>query len=97
MRQKSQRIDVQTLFHPSLAARCGWAKCGLSCGPQPDTRIARVTGAKASVSTAIGIFLNPMSTKLYLSLTHPEADIARFLDGARSALREDLMGSSTGI
>jgi hypothetical protein len=21
-----------------LAARCGWAKCGLPCGPQPDTR-----------------------------------------------------------
>jgi len=38
-----------------------------------------------------------MSTKLYLSLAHTEADIACFLDGARSTLREDPMGSSTGI
>jgi len=22
----------------SLAARCGWATCGLPCGPRPDTR-----------------------------------------------------------
>ncbi len=36
-----------------------------------------------------GIFLNPMSTKLYLSLAHTEADIARFLVAARAALRED--------
>jgi glutamate-1-semialdehyde 2,1-aminomutase len=35
-----------------------------------------------------GIFLNPMSTKLYLSLAHSEADIARFLDAARAALRD---------
>ena len=37
-----------------------------------------------------GIFLNPMSTKLYLSLAHTEADIARFLDVARETLREDV-------
>lgn len=36
-----------------------------------------------------GIFLNPMSTKLYLSLAHTDADIQRFLDAARAALRED--------
>jgi len=36
-----------------------------------------------------GIFLNPMSTKLYLSLAHTEADIARFLDAARDTLRKD--------
>ncbi len=41
-----------------------------------------------------GIFLNPMSTKLYLSLAHTEADIARFLDAARAALREDLRAST---
>jgi len=35
-----------------------------------------------------GIFLNPMSTKLYLSLAHTEADVARFCDAARGALRE---------
>jgi glutamate-1-semialdehyde 2,1-aminomutase len=35
------------------------------------------------------IFLNPMSTKLYLSLAHTEADIGRFLDAARATLRED--------
>ncbi len=35
-----------------------------------------------------GIFLNPMSTKLYLSLAHTEDDIARFLDAAREALRD---------
>ncbi len=35
-----------------------------------------------------GIFLNPMSTKLYLSLAHTEADIGRFLDAAREALRD---------
>jgi len=35
-----------------------------------------------------GIFLNPMSTKLYLSLAHTEADIARFLEAARATLRE---------
>jgi glutamate-1-semialdehyde 2,1-aminomutase len=42
-----------------------------------------------------GIFLNPMSTKLYLSLAHTEDDIARFLDAARAALREDAIGAST--
>ncbi len=42
-----------------------------------------------------GIFLNPMSTKLYLSLAHTEADIARFLDAARAALREDLRAPTT--
>lgn len=36
-----------------------------------------------------GIFLNPMSTKWYLSLAHTEADVARFLDAARATLRED--------
>jgi glutamate-1-semialdehyde 2,1-aminomutase len=36
-----------------------------------------------------GIFLNPMSTKLYLSLAHTEADIQRFLALARATLRED--------
>jgi glutamate-1-semialdehyde 2,1-aminomutase len=36
-----------------------------------------------------GIFLNPMSTKLYLSLAHSDADIARFLDAARATLDED--------
>ncbi len=36
-----------------------------------------------------GIFLNPMSTKLYLSLAHTEGDIAHFLDVARQTLRED--------
>jgi len=36
-----------------------------------------------------GIFLNPMSTKLYLSLAHTEADLARFLDAAQATLRED--------
>jgi glutamate-1-semialdehyde 2,1-aminomutase len=36
-----------------------------------------------------GIFLNPMSTKLYLSLAHTDADMRRFLDAARATLRED--------
>jgi glutamate-1-semialdehyde 2,1-aminomutase len=36
-----------------------------------------------------GIFLNPMSTKLYLSLAHTEAEIAEFLELARTTLRED--------
>ena len=36
-----------------------------------------------------GIFLNPMSTKLYLSLAHTDADIARFLDAARATLDKD--------
>ena len=35
-----------------------------------------------------GIFLNPMSTKLYLSLAHTEADIQRFLAATRAALRD---------
>ena len=35
-----------------------------------------------------GIFLNPMSTKLYLSLAHTEADIREFLEVARATLRE---------
>jgi glutamate-1-semialdehyde 2,1-aminomutase len=39
-----------------------------------------------------GIFLNPMSTKLYLSLAHTDADIRRFLDVARTTLREDCGG-----
>jgi glutamate-1-semialdehyde 2,1-aminomutase len=37
-----------------------------------------------------GIFLNPMSTKLYLSLAHTDADLARLFDAARATLREDL-------
>ena len=36
-----------------------------------------------------GIFLNPMSTKLYLSTAHTEGDIARLLDAARDTLSED--------
>ena len=39
-----------------------------------------------------GIFLNPMSTKLYLSLAHTNGDIRRFLDLARATLREDCRG-----
>jgi glutamate-1-semialdehyde 2,1-aminomutase len=39
-----------------------------------------------------GIFLNPMSTKLYLSLAHTDADIRRLLDAARATLREDCRG-----
>ena len=37
-----------------------------------------------------GIFLNPMSTKLYLSLAHTEREIDALLDAARATLREDL-------
>lgn len=33
-----------------------------------------------------GIFLNPMSTKLYLSLAHTDGDLARFRSAAREAL-----------
>jgi len=36
-----------------------------------------------------GIFLNPMSTKLYLSLAHTDEHIAGFLDAARAALADD--------
>jgi glutamate-1-semialdehyde 2,1-aminomutase len=36
-----------------------------------------------------GIFLNPMSTKLYLSTAHTRGDIARLLDAARATLSED--------
>jgi glutamate-1-semialdehyde 2,1-aminomutase len=36
-----------------------------------------------------GIFLNPMSTKLYLSLAHTGREIDAFLDAARAALREE--------
>jgi glutamate-1-semialdehyde 2,1-aminomutase len=35
-----------------------------------------------------GVFLNPMSTKLYLSLAHGDAERARFLEAARAALRD---------
>ena len=35
-----------------------------------------------------GIFLNPMSTKFYLSLAHDESHIARFLEAAGAALRD---------
>lgn len=34
------------------------------------------------------IFLNPMSTKFYLSLAHGPADIAAFLDAARESRRD---------
>jgi glutamate-1-semialdehyde 2,1-aminomutase len=37
-----------------------------------------------------GIFLNPMSTKLYLSLAHTDAHVARLLDAAREALGDDV-------
>jgi glutamate-1-semialdehyde 2,1-aminomutase len=43
-----------------------------------------------------GIFLNPMSTKLYLSLAHTEADIARFVEAARATLREESEFASPG-
>ena len=36
-----------------------------------------------------GIFLNPMSTKLYLSLAHTDEDIRRLLTIARTTLRDD--------
>jgi len=36
-----------------------------------------------------GIFLNPMSTKLYLSLAHTDEDLARVFEAARATLRED--------
>ncbi len=36
-----------------------------------------------------GIFLNPMSTKFYLSLAHTEAEIGAFLEIARTTIRED--------
>jgi glutamate-1-semialdehyde 2,1-aminomutase len=36
-----------------------------------------------------GIFLNPMSTKLYLSLAHTAEEIGVFLEIARTTLRED--------
>lgn len=35
-----------------------------------------------------GIFLNPMSTKLYLSLAHGEAELEIILDAARTVLQE---------
>jgi glutamate-1-semialdehyde 2,1-aminomutase len=41
-----------------------------------------------------GIFLNPMSTKLYLSLAHGDAELGRFLEAARATLRQDLGGAS---
>jgi glutamate-1-semialdehyde 2,1-aminomutase len=37
-----------------------------------------------------GIFLNPMSTKFYVSLAHGAADVEVFLDAARATLRDDL-------
>ncbi|OFX33789.1 MAG: hypothetical protein A2Z07_04265 [Armatimonadetes bacterium RBG_16_67_12] len=40
-----------------------------------------------------GIFLNPMSTKLYLSLAHTETDVAHFLAAARATLRADCRAS----
>jgi glutamate-1-semialdehyde 2,1-aminomutase len=38
-----------------------------------------------------GIFLNPMSTKFYLSLAHDEGHIARFLQAAGAALRDPVL------
>jgi glutamate-1-semialdehyde 2,1-aminomutase len=38
------------------------------------------------------IFLNPMSTELYLSRAHTEVEITRFLECARATLREDCAG-----
>ncbi len=35
-----------------------------------------------------GVFLNPMSTKLYLSLAHGDFELARLLEAARAALRD---------
>jgi glutamate-1-semialdehyde 2,1-aminomutase len=35
-----------------------------------------------------GVFLNPMSTKFYVSLAHGPVDVATFLDAARAALRD---------
>jgi len=39
-----------------------------------------------------GIFLNPMSTKLYLSRAHTEEHISSLLETARATLREDCRG-----
>lgn len=39
-----------------------------------------------------GIFLNPMSTKLYLSLAHTEREIEAFLEVARATLRAECRG-----
>jgi glutamate-1-semialdehyde 2,1-aminomutase len=39
-----------------------------------------------------GIFLNPMSTKLYLSLAHTARDVEALLETARATLREDSRG-----
>jgi glutamate-1-semialdehyde 2,1-aminomutase len=39
-----------------------------------------------------GIFLNPMSTKFYLSLAHTQVEIGTFLEIARITLREDCRG-----
>ena len=36
-----------------------------------------------------GVFLNPMSTKLYLSLAHTGREIEAFLEAARATLRDD--------
>jgi glutamate-1-semialdehyde 2,1-aminomutase len=41
-----------------------------------------------------GIFLNPMSTKLYLSLAHTEREIEAFVEAARATLREDAGGAA---
>jgi glutamate-1-semialdehyde 2,1-aminomutase len=38
-----------------------------------------------------GIFLNPMSTKFYLSLAHDEGHIARFFQAAGAALRDPVL------
>ena len=38
-----------------------------------------------------GVFLNPMSTKFYLSLAHGQTEVARFLEVARATLREDVV------
>jgi glutamate-1-semialdehyde 2,1-aminomutase len=41
-----------------------------------------------------GIFLNPMSTKLYLSLAHTEREIEAFLEAASATLREEARGAA---
>lgn len=68
--------------------------CAVAFTEQPvtDYRSAqRADGAKARAFTlglfARGIFLNPMSTKFYLSLAHEEKDLAHILDIACTVLK----------
>lgn len=46
------------------------------------------TPAERSRALFPGGSLNPVSTTLYLSLAHTDADVGRFLDLAQVALRE---------